>query len=102
MKKLKVVFLKGFVFFIIASCVIVGIDYIVFTYLESEVFNGEVPYEYRLISFVIELGLLLLLAIPTMVNPAKAINLEKDRRITQWGITGVRPEDQEMDTRKKE
>ena len=101
MKKLKVAFLKGFVFFIIASCVIVGIDYIVFTYLESEVFNGEVPYEYRLISFVIELGLLLLLAIPTMVKPARAINIEKDRRITQWGITGVRPENQKVDTRKK-
>ena len=102
MKKLKVTFLKGFVLFLVIGILWVIMLHRLRIYFESEIFRGEMPQEYKLIALLITSGLMILLAIPTMIQPARAINIEKDRRITQWGITGVRPEDQEMDTRKKE
>ena len=103
MKKLWIDFFKGAGLFIIGTLVLASLRFVFFTYLELEVFDGsDVPNEYRFIALVVMLGLMVLLAILTMIKPARAINIEKDRRITQWGITGVRPEDQEIDTRKKE
>jgi hypothetical protein len=96
-KKLEANFIKGFVLFLIVGSTYVSVLYKLRLYLESEVFNGEMPQEYKLIGLGVTCVVLILLAIPTMIRPARAINIEKDRKITEWGITGVKPEDQEMD-----
>lgn len=95
MKELRANFFKGFIILTVGSLFIVATFLGVLVYLETEVYHGEVPYHIRMIAVGISVGLLMLLPFFTVRKPAIALRLEKDRRITQWGITGVRPEDQE-------
>ncbi len=93
--KLKITFVKGCFVFAFGAFAIIRLIGEALTYLELEMFNGELPDSYRTASFLLMLFLLLLLAIPTMIKPIRAINIEKERRINKWHITGIPPDEQE-------
>jgi len=97
MNKLWINFYKGAALFVIGIIAIRCVEYVVLTYLESKMFESEELHAYRMIVEGIALALVLLLPFLTMMKPIRAIKIEKDRRITQWGITGVRPEDQKKE-----
>ena len=94
MKKLWMNIFKGLALFII------GIILSLLSYLESSVFEGDLPYKYRLIVAGIGNVILILFGFLALRGSGRAIRLErleKERRINQWHITGVRPEDQKAE-----